>query len=257
MSYLVICAVALAASALTFFSGFGLGTLLLPAFALFFPVEVAVAMTAVVHFLNGLFKLALVGGKADVSTAVRFGVPAVLSAFAGASLLAWLTDLSPLYAYQLASRRVSVTPINLVVAALMVLFAALELWPRFKGFTVPAKYLPLGGVLTGFFGGLSGHQGAFRSVFLLRAGLTKEAFIATGVVIATAVDVSRLSVYWTRILSLRLDANAQVILAATLSAFVGALLGNRLLKKVTMRTIEVTVAVILFAVAAGLASGLL
>ena len=59
MSYLVICAVALLASGLTFFSGFGLGTLLLPAFALFFPIEQAVAMTAVVHFLNGLFKLGL------------------------------------------------------------------------------------------------------------------------------------------------------------------------------------------------------
>src|SRR5690606_23584171 len=36
MSYLVICTVALLASTLTFFSGFGLGKLLLPAFALFF-----------------------------------------------------------------------------------------------------------------------------------------------------------------------------------------------------------------------------
>ena len=59
MSYLIICTVALLASALTFFSGFDLGTLLLPAFALFFPIEQAVALTAVVHFLNSLFKLAL------------------------------------------------------------------------------------------------------------------------------------------------------------------------------------------------------
>ena len=57
MSYLVICAVALLASTLTFYSGFGLGTLLLPAFALFVPVEQAVALTAVVHLLNSLFKL--------------------------------------------------------------------------------------------------------------------------------------------------------------------------------------------------------
>ena len=42
----MICTVALLASALTFFSGFGLGTLLLPAFALFFPVEQAVALSA-------------------------------------------------------------------------------------------------------------------------------------------------------------------------------------------------------------------
>ena len=38
MTFLIVCAVAFAASALTFFSGFGLGTLLLPAFALFFAI---------------------------------------------------------------------------------------------------------------------------------------------------------------------------------------------------------------------------
>ena len=43
MSYIVICTVACLASGLTFLSGFGLGTLLLPALALFFLVEQAVA----------------------------------------------------------------------------------------------------------------------------------------------------------------------------------------------------------------------
>jgi hypothetical protein len=57
MTYVVVMAVAFIASGLTFFSRFGLGTLLLPAFAIFFPAEHAVALTAVVHFLNGLFEL--------------------------------------------------------------------------------------------------------------------------------------------------------------------------------------------------------
>jgi predicted nucleic acid-binding protein len=41
MTYLVIYLVALFDSGLTLYSGFGLGTLLMPAFALFFPVPVA------------------------------------------------------------------------------------------------------------------------------------------------------------------------------------------------------------------------
>ena len=61
MSYVVVCGVALMVSGLTLFSGFGLGTLLMPTFALFFPVEVAVAATAVVHLANNVFKLFLVG----------------------------------------------------------------------------------------------------------------------------------------------------------------------------------------------------
>ena len=57
MDYVIISIVALLVSGLTFFSGFGLGTLLMPAFALFFPIEVAVAATAIVHLANNIFKL--------------------------------------------------------------------------------------------------------------------------------------------------------------------------------------------------------
>ena len=63
MMYVIVCLVALGASFLTLFSGFGLSTLLMPAFALFFPLEAAIAMTAVVHLANNVFKLALVGRK--------------------------------------------------------------------------------------------------------------------------------------------------------------------------------------------------
>jgi phosphomannomutase len=82
--------------------------------------------------------------------------------------------------------------VKLVVACLMILFALVELLPRFTEISVGKKYLPLGGLLSGFFGGLSGHQGALRSVFLLKAGLSKETFIATGVVISLLVDIPRI-----------------------------------------------------------------
>jgi hypothetical protein len=47
------------AALLTFFSGFGPGTLLTPVFAIFFPVEFTIALKGVVHFLNNIFKLFL------------------------------------------------------------------------------------------------------------------------------------------------------------------------------------------------------
>ena len=84
--YVVICAVAFLASGLTFFSGFGLGTLLLPAFAAFFAVELAVALTAIVHFLNGVFKLFLVWRHIERSVVIRFGLPAIVGALAGGRL---------------------------------------------------------------------------------------------------------------------------------------------------------------------------
>ena len=45
-SYIIVCGTSLIVAGLTLFSGFGLGTLLMPAFAIFFPVEVAIAATA-------------------------------------------------------------------------------------------------------------------------------------------------------------------------------------------------------------------
>ena len=257
MDFVVICAVAFGASLLTFFTGFGLGTLLLPAFAAFFLPEVAVALTGVVHLLNSLFKLLLVGRHTDLRVAVRFGIPAVFAAFGGALLLLWLASQEPMWSYEVAGHSYQVLPVSVVIALLMVVFAGLELWPRFKRVSIPRRYLSLGGLLTGFFGGLSGHQGALRSAFLIRSGLEKKAFIATGAVIAALVDVTRLLVYSERFLGGRATGNGALLGAAVLAAFVGAVTGSRLLGRISLRSIEIGVAILLILVAAGMGSGVL
>jgi uncharacterized membrane protein YfcA len=257
VAFFVVCAVALGASLLTFFTGFGLGTLLLPAFVAFFPVEVAVGLTAVVHFMNGLFKLVLVGRHADPRLALRFGLPAIAASFLGAWVLMRLSGVAPLGSYAFAGAVREVTLVKLVVAVLMVGFAVLEFPGRLSGVRVSERYAPLGGLLTGFFGGLSGHQGALRSAFLVRSGLSTEAFVATGVLVAVGVDFTRLTVYWGRLGGVGVGEHGPLLLAATLAAFSGAFLGSRLLKKVTLRAIQRAVAVLLLAVAAGLATGIL
>jgi uncharacterized membrane protein YfcA len=257
MHYLVICTTALLASGLTLFSGFGLGTLLLPVFAIFFPVEIAIAQTALVHCANNLFKVWLFSRRADWTTVLLFGLPAFLASFAGAWVLLWLVDLAPLYTYLLNGRQFMVHPVKLVVALLMAGFSAMELYPAAKQFAISRKYVPAGGLLSGFFGGLSGNQGAFRSVFLLKSGLNKEAFIGTGVVIAALVDFSRLTVYAGLLGSVEVMENLTLILVATLAAFTGAFLGSRLVKKVTIRTVQVLVAGMLFLIAILLGIGIL
>jgi uncharacterized protein len=72
MDLVAVCVAVLFASGLTLFSGFGLGTILTPVFALFFPVPAAIAMTAVVHLANNVFKIGLVGRDADWGTIARF-----------------------------------------------------------------------------------------------------------------------------------------------------------------------------------------
>lgn len=261
MQLAIVCVAALVASALTLFSGFGLGTLLTPVFALFFPIEAAVAMTALVHFANNLFKLGLVGKSAIWGIVLRFGLPAAAAAFVGAGLLVYVADLAPIASYEALGHQCDIAPVKLVIGSLITIFALLELSTRFAKLAIPAKCLPWGGVLSGFFGGLSGNQGAFRTAFLIKTGLDKEAFIGTGVACAVIVDFVRLIVYGAATFFSHFDAlpvgAESMVAAATLAAFIGAYLGARILRKLTLRAVQIVVAIFMAAVGLGLAAGFL
>ena len=253
---------AFVASALTLFSGFGLGTLLLPAFALFMAPEVAVGATAVVHGLNSLFKLVLIGRSAAGRVVVRFGLPAILAAFAGAAILAALAARPPLLVWSWRGGTAAVTPLKLVMGLLILVFALVELAPRLDRIAVSERWLPYGGALSGFFGGLSGHQGALRSIFLRRAGLAPATLAATQAALACMVDVARLAVYglgaWRQHFAALAAPGAWVPVAVgTACAFAGAILGARLLPKVTVGGLRLLTGILLVVVGTGLAAGIL
>jgi hypothetical protein len=254
MEYVIICGVSLCAAGLTLFSGFGLGTLLMPAFAFFFPVDIAIGMTAIVHLANNLFKLALLGKHANRNIIVTFGLPAIGAAFLGAMTLHWLSELQPLTSYELWGREYALHPIKLIVAAVMAAFAVLEVTPALEKLSLPKKLLPVGGFLSGYLGGLSGHQGALRSAVLIKAGLSKESFIATGVVIAVLVDLTRMAVYSGHIAQ---TPEIPILVAAIAAAFVGSFVGSKLVKKVTLKGIQIVVAIMLFAIAIMLGAGII
>lgn len=257
MEYVIICLVAFLTAILTFFSGFGLGTILMPVFALFFPIELAIALTGVVHFFNNVFKLILVGNKANKNVLLRFGVPAIIAAFFGAWVLLNITDLPSIHSYIIGERVFEITPVKLIIAILLIIFSIIELLPFFGKLQFNKNQLPFGGFLSGFFGGLSGHQGALRTAFLIKAGLTKEAFIGTAVVISCLVDFTRISMYSTRMLESGLYENIPLIISATLAAIIGAFVGHKLLKKVTLKFIQKFVAVFLIIVSIALGVGLI
>ena len=258
-AYAVVGAVALVASGLTLFSGFGLGTLLLPAFAFFFPLPVAVAATAIVHLANNLFKLALLSRHAVWPVAVQFIFPAALAAAGGAYLLSQMSDLPVLGTYEFMGRAAEVTLVKLTIGMLIAAFALLDLHPSGHKLTLSRRYVPAGAFLSGLFGGLSGHQGALRSAVLIHFNLSKQAFIATGVVCAVVVDLARVSVYGQTLLR-PLLSEGQVpfglVAWACLAALAGALAGTRLLSKITLETVRRIVGVMLLLVAFLLTTGL-
>ncbi len=261
-AYAVVCAVALVVAAATLFSGFGLGTLLMPAFALFFPVEIAVAATAVVHLANNIFKLTLIGRWARWSTVAWFGGASAVGAMAGAWALTALTAGATLAEYGLAGRTCRVTVLGLVVGSLVLVFGALEFSARLERVNIPARLVPVGGLLSGFFGGLSGHQGALRSAFLQRAGLTKEQLVGTRAACAVIVDLARLVVYGVTFLAadwakLREGGGLGLVVAASLAAFAGTAAGARLVKSVTLEFVRRFVGAALLLVGAAMIAGII
>ncbi|MBW1293953.1 sulfite exporter TauE/SafE family protein [Aquimarina litoralis] len=257
MEIVVVSIVAFLVSILTFFSGFGLGTILTPVLMVFFPVEIAIALTGIVHFFNNVFKLFLVGKNANKSVLLRFGIPAVIAAFLGAWVLLKIPDAQPLFAYTLFGKTFVVYPVKFIISILLIIFASMDLVPFFAKLKFGEEKLPLGGFLSGFFGGLSGNQGALRTAFLIKAGLSKEAFIGTAVVVSTFVDFTRLSVYATNVSQSGISDNIPLVICATASAIAGAFLGNKLLKKVTLKFLQIVVAIMLILISVALGAGFL
>jgi len=261
-AYLLVALTAFLAAGLTLYSGFGLGTILLPVFALFFPAEMAVVATALVHGANNVFKVFLLGRHADREVVLKFGLPAIVAAILGALTLGWFAQSDSALTIEVNESVFSkITPVKLVIGLLMIGFALFELLPRFRSMKFDRRYLSLGGVLSGFFGGLSGHQGALRSAFLAKTGLSPERFVGSNAVIGFLVDLTRISVY----VALFTAAGGHVsdfsgwplVITGAVCAFCGVLLGKRFLHKVTMTSIQTLVGLLLFGVGLALVTGVL
>jgi uncharacterized membrane protein YfcA len=246
----------LVASLLTFYTGFGLGTLLLPVFAAWLPVETAVSLTAVVHLANNLMKVGVIGRHADRATLFQFGVPAVFGALIGAQGMVTLAQMPGTWTYALPLEwgTAQMTPVKLLVGGMMLAMAALELMPRFQQWAVPPQWVSVGGLLSGLLGGLTGHQGALRSAFLLRVGLSKEAFLGTVAWAAVLVDISRLTVYRQELPSVT-GLPVEATLACIGAAILGTWIAKRGLPRMNLAGIRVAVGVLLILYGVLLAAG--
>lgn len=246
------------ASLLTLFSDFGLGTLLMPIIAIFFPVTIAIALTAFVHLLNNVFKLILLKKNINWSVTFKFGFPALIAAIPGAWLLTVLSHFSPMASYSFFHMTAKVELVKIIIGFLLMVFATLELHPMTKGSLFNSKWLPLGGVISGFFGGLSGQQGAFRSPFLLHAGLNKEQFVSTNASIAVLVDIARLFIYGITFKHLYDNQlNPIFLITVVAAAFLGSFIGAVWLKKITMTLVQNLVATLLYLLGILLIAGII
>lgn len=262
MEYLIIGIISCLTALLTFFSGFGLGTILMPVFAIFFPLEIAITLTAIVHFLNNLFKINLIWKNINTKILFFFAFPAAVTALLGAITLKYLSSDIIIYSYHIGCVEKRISLLKLIISILLIFFAYVEISNKLKRFSFAKKYIPFGGALSGFFGGLSGHQGALRSLFLLRADLSKDSFIATSIASAVLIDISRLTIYGAsfftkHFVSVNDNKVLYFIAIACSSAFIGSYFGKKILKKITMVFIQKIVGVMIITLAILMASGLI
>lgn len=233
--YLILAILSFFAGGMTLFTGFGLSTILLPVFVIFFPAAIAVPSTAIVHFLNNFYKLFIYFKKINLKVLIRFGVPALLASIAGAFLLKKLSS--------------NERDLEIILGILIISISFLEMIPAIRNLKIGIKWAPVGGIISGFFGGLSGHQGLFRSAFLIKSGLNKNSFIATGVGIAVLVDITRLSVYGSTIFTTSIistDGFWLPVIISTTSALFGVSLATDLVKKMTIGVIRNMVFALIF-----------
>ncbi|MFM7595203.1 MAG: TSUP family transporter [Flavobacteriales bacterium] len=244
--------VAFLASILTFFSGFGLGTLLLAAMVWYYPPELAIALTGFVHLINSALKSAL-NRSINWKIVLIFGIPSFLAAIIGSILLSMLSNNSMML-YDLSETDITrpVSLLALLIGFFMISFSILELSLKGKSLSLP---LWLGGAISGFMGGLSGHQGALRSVFLLNRVGEASAFVSTAAFIGLMTDLSRNSMYLVRLNWDTVDLTQLVF--TVIAAAAGVVIGTRLLKKISFGFIQTLVSIGVFMLGSAIITGLI
>jgi len=167
------------AAALTVPAGFGLSTILTPMVLLMMGPHEAVAVVAVIHGAHNAGKFVALRNSVDFSAFRRYGVWLVVGAVIGATL----------------QSKVPQDPLLALIGAFLILLPLLTLSESWTGLRIPEANDRIGGFGSGFMGGLSGHQGAIRAMFLTRRLPDKMTYAATASVLALCVDLSRIPVY--------------------------------------------------------------
>ncbi|MED5308794.1 MAG: sulfite exporter TauE/SafE family protein [Candidatus Thermoplasmatota archaeon] len=202
------------AAALTVPAGFGLATMLTPVILLWLPPHEAIAVVAIIHGAHNAWKLKLLKSSVDFTAVKRYGWALVTGAIIGAVLHSHIPS----------------DPLLLVVGIALIILPILSVTERWTNIRLPDAEDRIGGFGSGFFGGLTGHQGALRAMFLQKRLPDKVAYAATASILALAVDLTRIPIYIMFEGSAILDEYI-LIPCLVISAILGVNLGKRWLTK--------------------------
>lgn len=216
---LVLLLVAILSGATASVVGFGIGSLLTPLLATRFGTNVAVAAVTLPHALATAVRCWRLRASIDRHVLIQFGLLSAAGALVGALVY---THLGP-------------STLTGILGALLLFTAIAHLTGWSSRWRPHGPLVAIFGLLSGFFGGVAGNQGALRAAALTAFRLTPASFVATATATGLLVDLARTPVYlWstgTELLPL-----AVPIGLAVLGVLIGTVLGERLLLGLSVRT---------------------
>jgi len=227
---LVVAVAALLAGVVAAISGFGIGSLLTPAFALQAGTKAAVAAVAIPHLVGTLQRYWILRRHVDRRVLLAFGLTSAAGGLAGALAHAWLS-----------SRLLAV-----IFGGLLILAATAEATGWMAKVRWGRQAAWIAGAVSGAFGGLVGNQGSIRSAAMLGFDVPKESFVATATAIGLFVDAARLPVYLATQWSDIVEQWPQVALAIV-GVCIGTAIGSRVLERIPRPVFRRIVALLLFA----------
>ena len=209
------------AAALTVPAGFGLSTMLTPLLLFIIGPHETVAIVAIIHGAHNAWKLVVLKEHVDFEAFRRYGIWLVIGAIGGALL----------------QSQVPQDPLLLIIGIFLIILPILTMSEGWTGYRIPEANDRIGGFGSGFMGGLSGHQGALRAMFLKRRLSDKMSYAATASILALCVDLTRIPVYIifneTQIIE-----NFSLLFPLTISALLGVQAGKLFLQRLKSDTIH-------------------
>ncbi len=226
----ILVAVGIAAGGLASVVGFGIGSLLTPAFALAMDTRLAVAAVSIPHVIGTAQRMWRLRRHVDRGLLLRFGLPSAAGGMAGAFLLQSMSNRGA----------------TALFAALL-LFVGIGEWTgRLSRLRFHGSVAYIAGAASGLLGGLVGNQGGIRSAALLGFNAPKERFVATATAVGLIVDGARLPIYLAQEHG-RLLAIWVPIAAAAAGVVIGTAAGGPLLSRLPQSAFRRVVAATLLA----------
>lgn len=209
-------------------SGFGSSTFFVPAGLYFESFNFILALTAILHSVGNLTKLALFKKHFQKDLIFKLAIPSVLLCGLGAILSNYLNP----------NIFKTILGFSLIFISVFSLFFK----KRFLNFSVPYA-TPLS-ALSGFLTGLIGTGGALRGVLLSSLNIEKNSFIFTSSAIDIGGDILRAFIY---LFNGYMDWSQWFYIPLLgLSAFLGAVIGKKILNHIPQKYFEWIVTLFIF-----------